>query len=295
MSRTFDIVPLRSLVAVATTGGVRRAAQSLVITQSAVSQHLRRLEKECGAPLVRHDGRGIALTEDGERLLSFARAILAAHDDAVSYFDKESDSIVIGSAQNSAALVLPMLAGPLREAFQPVDVRLLLDRNRTVRELLERGEIDIAVTTRIAPEISPREEGFRLLWLWGAGVPDPSEGAEVPLVVFTPPCTLRQPTFDTWSASGRRWRVAAEVNDLASGLEAVRHGVGTMLAPVMEKMPDGLRELPGAPPVSAIQLVVVRTSSTSAELVDTARTILAAHVGAERVETQDHSHFALPT
>lgn len=68
-----------------------------------------------------------------------------------------------------------------------------------------------------------------------------------------------------------------------------------MLAPVMEKMPDGLSELRASPPVSAIQLVVVRTSSTSAELVDTARSILAAHVGAERVETQDHSHFALPT
>lgn len=294
MPRTFDITPLRSLVAVATTGGVRRAAQSLLISQSAVSQHLRKLEREAGVPLVYSSGRGIAFTPEGERMLGFARTILSTHDRAVNFFDNDSDSVVIGSAQNSAALVLPMLSAPLRAAFEPMDVRIFLDRNRTVRELLEIGEIDLAVTTRVAPELRPREDGFRLRWLWGANGPDPEAGAEVPLVVFTPPCTLRQPSFDSWSLTGRRWRVAAEVEDLAGGLDVVRTGGGAMLAPMLEQIPDGLRELSCAPDVPAVQLVLVRTAGTSPELVEIARSILADHVGEDRVETQDHAALAMP-
>lgn len=239
-------------------------------------------------------GRGIAFTADGERLLAFARTILSAHDSAVNFFDNDSDSVVIGSAQNSAALVLPMLSAPLRSAFAPIDVRIFLDRNRTVRELLEIGEIDLAVTTRVAPEIRPREDGFRLRWLWGSARPEPAAGEEIPLVVFTPPCTLRQPSFDTWSMSERRWRVAAEVEDLATGLDLARSGEGVMLAPMLGQMPDGLRELSCAPPPPAVQLVLVRTAGTSPELVETARAILAEHVGEERVETWDHAAFAMP-
>ena len=48
MSRVLDIVPLRSLIAVADAGGFHRAAADLQLSQSAVSQHIRRLEKALG-------------------------------------------------------------------------------------------------------------------------------------------------------------------------------------------------------------------------------------------------------
>jgi DNA-binding transcriptional LysR family regulator len=57
MSRVLDIVPLRSLIAVADAGGFHRAAADLQLSQSAVSQHIRRLEKALGRPLVEPDGR----------------------------------------------------------------------------------------------------------------------------------------------------------------------------------------------------------------------------------------------
>lgn len=295
MPRTFDITPLRSLVAVASTGGVHRAAASLLITQSAVSQHLRRLEKEAGVALVTREGRRLAFTRDGEELLAHARGILAAHDSAVARFDKGNDSVItVGAAQNSAGVVLPFTVSRLRAAFPDSEVRFHLDRNANVRSMLESGQIDIAVTSRVAPELSARSSGFRLRWLWSATAEPPSPDDDVPLVVFSPPCTLRQPSFDAFSVSGRGWSVAAEVNDLATGLDTVRAGAGAMLVPVVDRLPDGLVALRGAPEPPPVQLGVVYTDRTRIELRDTVSAVVAQHIGEDRVELLHSSAYPLP-
>jgi molybdate transport repressor ModE-like protein len=62
MGRVLDIYALRSLVAVADCGGFHRAATTLGVSQSAVSRHIRRLEKVTGRPVVERQGRGTAFT-----------------------------------------------------------------------------------------------------------------------------------------------------------------------------------------------------------------------------------------
>ncbi|MFD8818622.1 LysR family transcriptional regulator, partial [Streptomyces sp. NPDC059627] len=69
MRPVFDIIALRSLVAVADEGGFRRAAESLTLSQSAVSQHVRRLEKTLGRPVVERAGRTARFTAAGRLLL----------------------------------------------------------------------------------------------------------------------------------------------------------------------------------------------------------------------------------
>ena len=73
----FDTVLLRSFVAVVQEGGFTHAAARLNLTQSAVSAHLRRLEKQTGRDLLARTTRSVTLTADGELLLGYARAILA--------------------------------------------------------------------------------------------------------------------------------------------------------------------------------------------------------------------------
>ena len=70
----FDL--LRAFVAVAECGGFRRAAERLHLTQSTVSQQIRRLELETGRSLFRRNTRTVALTDDGEMLLGDARRLL---------------------------------------------------------------------------------------------------------------------------------------------------------------------------------------------------------------------------
>lgn len=83
MTAVLDIAPLRSVVAVADCGGFHRAAAVLHVTQSAVSQHVRRIEAVVGGPVVKRSGRGVVFTELGHRVLGHARTILAAHDAAL--------------------------------------------------------------------------------------------------------------------------------------------------------------------------------------------------------------------
>src|SRR6267142_2017460 len=73
---------LRSFVAVAECGGFHRAAEQLNLTQSTVSQQIKRLELETKRPLFRRTTRSVALTDDGEMLLGDARRLLQLEEAA---------------------------------------------------------------------------------------------------------------------------------------------------------------------------------------------------------------------
>lgn len=79
-----DLDLLRSFVSVVDAGGFTRAGERVHRTQSTVSQQIRRLEETVGRPLLHRDGKRVTPTEEGERLLAYARRILAlaaeAHD-----------------------------------------------------------------------------------------------------------------------------------------------------------------------------------------------------------------------
>jgi DNA-binding transcriptional LysR family regulator len=71
-----DFELLRAFVTVADCGGFHRAAERLNLTQSTVSQQIKRLELETKRPLFRRTTRSVALTDDGEMLLGDARRLL---------------------------------------------------------------------------------------------------------------------------------------------------------------------------------------------------------------------------
>src|ERR1700721_3732093 len=78
----FEFELLRSFVAVADCGGFHRAAEQLNLTQSTVSQQIKRLELITKRPLFRRTTRTVALTDDGEMLLGDARRLLQLEEAA---------------------------------------------------------------------------------------------------------------------------------------------------------------------------------------------------------------------
>jgi hypothetical protein len=76
-----DIVLLRTFVAVVEAKGFTRAAGCVNLTQSAVSLHIKRLEEQIGRRLFDRAAPKLALTSDGEILLSYARRILALEEE----------------------------------------------------------------------------------------------------------------------------------------------------------------------------------------------------------------------
>jgi len=73
---------LRSFVSVVDTGGFTRAGERVHRTQSTVSQQIKRLEETLGYPLLHRDGKQATPTEQGERLVSYARRLLALEREA---------------------------------------------------------------------------------------------------------------------------------------------------------------------------------------------------------------------
>ena len=80
----FDLDLLKSFVSVVDAGGFTRAGERVHRTQSTVSQQIRKLEEQAGATLINREGRGVSLTSEGEKLLLYARRILALSAEAAS-------------------------------------------------------------------------------------------------------------------------------------------------------------------------------------------------------------------
>src|SRR6185312_8567703 len=97
-----DPVHLRSFLAIVRYGGYHRAAEALHLTQPAVSRHMRKLEAELGAPLFTRRGRGVELTELGERAAAELGEVLAAHDRALARLQRGGDTgpFVLGTIEN---------------------------------------------------------------------------------------------------------------------------------------------------------------------------------------------------
>ncbi|MBD0708113.1 MULTISPECIES: LysR family transcriptional regulator [unclassified Streptomyces] len=84
--RDLDPRLLRAFTAVAEELHFTRAAARLYLAQQALSRDIRRLEAELGAELFTRTTRQVALSPDGERLLPYARRVLAAHDELTEAF-----------------------------------------------------------------------------------------------------------------------------------------------------------------------------------------------------------------
>ncbi|HMJ33533.1 MAG TPA: LysR family transcriptional regulator [Baekduia sp.] len=143
-----DLRQLEYFAAVARHRHFRRAAEDLYVTQSAVSQQVRRLEAELGLALLRRTPRGVEVTPAGEELLARAEAILADVAGARAAMDEHAGTLrggVRAAATTGDALRLaPALA---RFGAEHPGVRIALRQGAPgeVVELVAKGSVDVAV------------------------------------------------------------------------------------------------------------------------------------------------------
>jgi DNA-binding transcriptional LysR family regulator len=270
MLRILDVAPLRSFVAVADCGGFQRAANSLHLSQGAVSQHVRRLEAAVGRPLVERQGRGSRFTPDGEKLLRQARRILALHDETLRDFNVESEqTLVIGSTEHAAAQLLPDLSTSLADAFPDCRLRFRVDRGAQLREALAGGRIDLALLLGPSDDPHARTVGrLELTWYSGPDWRPPSAGEPVPLVAFDDPCALRSRALETLSGHGILAEVNCEAAHLAGVQAAVRASLGIGLMATLGQTPDGLIARDDLPSPESIALSVWPRRGLSLDLTE---------------------------
>ncbi len=206
MIRNLDLTALRSFVTVAETGGVTKAAGQLHLTQSAVSMQLKRLEESMGLALMDRSGRGIALTQQGELLLSYAKRMMALNDEAWGRLtsDDFEDEIILGVPHDIVYPHIPKVLKQFAVEFPRVKVQLLTSYTVDLKKKLEKGEVDIAMGTELHCPVGATEIGASGLTWFGAQ--DGRAWKKQPLpIAYENHCAFRPLVADILDKVGILW------------------------------------------------------------------------------------------
>jgi DNA-binding transcriptional LysR family regulator len=265
MTAMLDLDLLRSFVSVVDAGGFTRAGERVHRTQSTVSQQIRRLEDALGRELLHRNGRQATPTEEGERLLSYARRILALAAEARDVVARPAGEGVVrlGIPEDFAAHRLPALLSQFARARPGLrlDVRCGLSV-RLAREL-ERGELDLALFKRDAGESRARGDAIAtwpegLHWVASRRHALEPNGS-VPLAVFEQGCLYRNRAIHALEAAERAWHIAYTSPNSLGIQAAVSAGLGVSILPegsiLAEHRVLGRRD--GFPPIPDTELVLV--------------------------------------
>jgi DNA-binding transcriptional LysR family regulator len=168
MTALIDIDQLRTFIAIAETGSFTKAAEFVHKTQSAVSMQMKRLEERLDRPIFARDGRASKLTEDGERLLDYARRIVKLNVEALATFSKIelSGRVRLGVPDDYADRYLPEIMARFSRAYPGVELTVSCQSSTELMELIDDNRLDLAIVTNCdgkrPVEVFRRE---RLLWI----------------------------------------------------------------------------------------------------------------------------------
>lgn len=143
-----DLRHVESFVAVAETLSFSTAALRTNTVQSAISTHVKELERQVGRRLVnRGRGRAVTLTAEGAAFLVQARRLLMFADQIVKYPDGsiEADPLRLGTTVTFALSVIPSALRTFAADCNGVPVVVRTARSHELMDLLEDGQIDVAV------------------------------------------------------------------------------------------------------------------------------------------------------
>jgi DNA-binding transcriptional LysR family regulator len=183
-SPSLDLDALRSYVLGLECGSFALAAQRLCRSTSAVSAQLKKLEQQCGTDLVMKQGRHLVPTASGERLLGYAKRLLALNDEAVLALKGELLQGRSGSGcrRTSANPCSPPCWGPSVVSTRPC-MTTRIDRNGAwCRD--QEGTLDMALAWQPQGE---REDLPSSRWCNWPGLPHP-EWDPAPLLARGSPC-----------------------------------------------------------------------------------------------------------
>jgi DNA-binding transcriptional LysR family regulator len=288
--QSFDLEQLRTLAAVIDAGSLTAAAPRVFLSQSSVSEQMRKLEERAGQSLLTRSKAGVAPTEAGTRLLAYARRILALSDEAFRDLHGETlqGELRLAVTDYFRPGDLTQLLGRLGESYPQVRLNVSILKSDALRAAYAHGDFDVGLAMDIAgASSSSSAQGAKaslirresLAWLGATGL-RVARGEPVRLLALPDTCSLHQFTV----ALLRRRRVPYVLAHVASGVaglqSALAAGLGVAClneSAVCEGVtrlaaPHGLPALPKV----AFQLLPGRRGETA--FVTRAREMLATHL-----------------
>lgn len=282
-----DVTALRALRSVAAHGTLARSAEDLGFTASAVSQQIKRLERQLGTEVLAPAGRGVVLTPAGQAVADSSPDVFQALERCLEAARSVAEGTPSGTIRLAAfstgirGLIAPMLPA-LARSCPDLSVRVLEQDPDQALQSLDSGTVDVAVVHDAdglpvtAPDSMTRElvhsdlgdvimpEDHRLANL---GRPLTSDDFTDVAWVTSPPGTVCHQWF---------WRVFAGatvtpdvhhlVDDFASQMALVDGGEVIALMPRLARPPlrEGLVSVPLLrPPQREVHAVWRRSADAS--------------------------------
>ncbi|MFT4435975.1 LysR family transcriptional regulator [Caballeronia sp. 15715] len=233
-------------IAVAETQSVTGAAQTLNISQSAVTEAIRGLETELNAQLFLRHARGMVLTDAGHQFLLHAHQILAAirnaHQALSARADSKSGRLNVGVTSLMTGYVLPYLIDHYKRVFPKIEVQVIEDQRDYIEHLLVNGELDVAVViisnveNKQAIETELLQKTAWRLWLpanhslRGLGSISLLEIAEEQMILLKVD-ELDDNTTAFWRAAGLQPKTVMRTGSVEAVRSLVAKGVGLSILP----------------------------------------------------------------
>jgi DNA-binding transcriptional LysR family regulator len=254
MPALLDVDQLRTFIAIVESGSFTKAADVVHKTQSAVSMQMKRLEERLERSIFARDGRASKLTEDGERLLDYARRIVRLNVEAVAAFtDAElSGRVRLGVPDDYVDRYLPEIMARFSRAYPGAELSVICEPTVDLVVRIDAGELDLAIATNCdstrATEIFRRE---RLLWVTSNRHSIHIE-ERLPLALGRPSCSWRRMALEALEAIARPYRLLYSSSNAGAVAAAVLAGLAVSVLPESGLRPgmrvlnpaDGFPELP---------------------------------------------------
>ncbi|NNH14342.1 LysR family transcriptional regulator, partial [Cupriavidus gilardii] len=149
--RGFDLEQLRTFVAVADSGSLSAAAPRLFLSQSSVSEQLRKLEERAGVPLLLRGRRGVQPTPAGERLLGHARRMLDL--DALAMQDIRGETLAgelrLAITDYYRTAEIAGMLRRLRERHPQLRLHVTVMKSAAIDASVDDDAFDIGLTMRV--------------------------------------------------------------------------------------------------------------------------------------------------
>lgn len=200
------------------------ASEQVLLTQSALSLQIKRLEELVQQALFTRERRRLILTPAGEVLLDYARRVLALHDEAVVAIGTGhfAGPVRVGMVQDFADTLFTGLLLRFSQLHPESQIFARVAGTAELLTMLSRSHLDIVIGFAAADDpaainIAPME------WYGRAEL---AERRVIPLAVLEEPCRFREAAIASLDAAGRLWRIAVETPNLSTLRSAVDAGLG---------------------------------------------------------------------
>ncbi len=220
---------LRTLLAVVDLRSFTKAANSLGVTQPAVSAQIKRLQMLLNCDLLDKSAPGVSLTHSGDLVVNYARRMLSINDQIVDLSVPRlvSRSFRIGIPGDFLTPSLPRLLTEFRTHFPDVRLAFRSDHVDVMARDLRQGDLNVLVgLSEIGIDLDARHQWVEpLVWVRNPTFRlDPNE--PVPLVTLGEGWAVHRAAVAALSRAQRSYEVVFIGHSKSSIVEAVRHGMG---------------------------------------------------------------------